>query len=233
MAPLILLVDDDHKTVNLIRLYLERDGYDVVCAHDGVAALDAARQHQPDLIVLDLMLPTIDGLDVCRVLRAESRVSIIMLTAKSTENDRVLGLDLGADDYLTKPFSPRELLARIRAVLRRTGDVHLPGEDDCVTHQDLAIDFRRRTVSVSDQEVHLTPKEYEILALMASEPGRAFSRAQLQDQAFGFDYDGLERTIDVHIMNLRKKIETDPSDPAHVLTVYGYGYKFAEDDDAS
>jgi len=233
MAPLILLIDDDHKTVNLIRLYLERDGYGVVCAHDGVAALDAARRHQPDLIVLDLMLPTIDGLDVCRVLRAESRVSIIMLTAKSTENDRVLGLDLGADDYLTKPFSPRELLARIRAVLRRTGDVQLPGEDDCVTHQDLVIDFRRRTVRVCDRDVHLTPKEYEILALMASEPGRAFSRAQLQDQAFGFDYDGLERTIDVHIMNLRKKIETDPSDPAHVLTVYGYGYKFAEDDDAS
>jgi len=233
MPPLILVVDDDHKTVNLVRLYLERDGYGVLTAHDGIAALDAARQHEPDLIVLDLMLPIIDGLDVCRVLRSESQVPIIMLTAKSTEGDRILGLDLGADDYLTKPFSPRELVARIRAVLRRTGNACLPGEEERVTHGDLVIDFRRRVVRVAGETVHLTPKEYDLLATMASEPGRAFSRAQLQDKGFGFDYEALERTVDVHVMNLRKKIEPDPSKPTHILTVYGYGYKFAEEDDAA
>lgn len=220
----ILLVDDDRKTVDLIKLYLDKDGYRVLVAYDGQQALQLARQRRPDLVILDLMLPGVDGLDVCRILRSESRVPIIMLTAKTTEDDKLLGLDLGADDYITKPFSPRELLARVRAVLRRLGEEE--SREVSVIHLGaLHIDFVRHEVRLQDDIIHLTPKEFKVLEIMAREPGRAFSRLELLEQAFGVDYEGLERTVDVHVMNLRKKIEPDVDHPIYVQTVYGIGYR--------
>lgn len=222
----ILIVDDDKKTVDLIRMYLEKDGYRVLAAQDGQQALLTARHKRPDLIILDLMLPTVDGLDVCRILRSESRVPIIMLTAKSTEHDKLVGLDLGADDYMTKPFSPRELLARVRAVLRRLSESGV-SEVDEVRFGDLLVNFVRHEVRLQGNFVHLTPKEFKVLEILIKEPGRAFSRLELLEQAFGFDYDGLERTVDVHVMNLRRKIEPNLEEPIYVQTVYGIGYKFA------
>ncbi len=222
----ILIVDDDKKTVDLIRMYLEKDGYRVLAAQDGQQALLTARHKRPDLIILDLMLPTVDGLDVCRILRSESRVPIIMLTAKSTEHDKLVGLDLGADDYMTKPFSPRELLARVRAVLRRLSESGA-SEVDEVRFGDLLVNFVRHEVRLQGNFVHLTPKEFKVLEILIKEPGRAFSRLELLEQAFGFDYDGLERTVDVHVMNLRRKIEPNLEEPIYVQTVYGIGYKFA------
>lgn len=227
MRPLVLVVDDDPKTVDLIGLYLGREGYQVLSAYDGRRALELARQRRPDLIVLDLMLPSVDGLDVCRILRAESRVPLIMLTARTTEADMLLGLDLGADDYMTKPFSPRELMARVRAVLRRA----VPAAEAppaTLRHGDLAINFVAREVRLAGDPVRLTPKEYGLLETMARAPGRAFSRADLLAQVFGPDYEGLDRTVDVHVMNLRRKIEPDPASPIYIQTVYGYGYRFGE-----
>ena len=232
MSNKILIVDDDRKTAELIRMYLEREGYAALLAHDGRQALELARQRSPDLIVLDLMLPLVEGLDVCRILRAESRVPIIMLTARTTEDDKLLGLDLGADDYVTKPFSPRELVARVRAVLRRGGPAQR-GEPAAARCGELVVDFVSRSVRLRGAPVHLTPKEFKLLELLAKHPGRAFSRLELLEQVFGYDYDGLERTVDVHLMNLRKKIERDPAQPTYVLTVYGHGYKFSEDHHAS
>jgi DNA-binding response OmpR family regulator len=229
----ILVVEDDVKTADLLRLYLEKDGYRVLTAHDGARGLELARNHVPDLIVLDLMLPKVDGLDLCRILRAEAgnhTPPIIMLTARSTEDDKLLGLDLGADDYLTKPFSPRELLARIRAVLRRAGaDEAGPAE---IQYRDLAVNFLSREVRVRGERVSLTPKEFKLLQVLIREPGRAFNRLELVERAFGLDYEGLERTVDVHLMNLRRKIEPDPAQPIYVQTVYGVGYKFGETHDA-
>jgi DNA-binding response OmpR family regulator len=227
MNPKILVVDDDKKTVDLVRLYLEKDGYRVLCAYDGQQALDLARHKQPDLLVVDLMLPKVDGLDLCRILRAETRVPIILLTARTTEDDKLLGLDLGADDYVTKPFSPRELLARIRAVLRRAGAEALAAPE-AARYRDLAVNFEARAVQVSGQPVRLTPKEYKLLEILMRKPNRAFTRLELLEGAFGFDYEGLERTVDVHLMNLRRKIEPDPAQPVYILTVYGVGYKFGE-----
>jgi DNA-binding response OmpR family regulator len=228
----ILIVDDDKKTVNLVKLYLEKDGYQVLTSYDGQQALELARQKQPDLVVLDLMLPEVDGLDVCRILRAESKIPIIMLTAKTTEQDKLLGLDLGADDYVTKPFSPRELMARVRAVLRRVGEEEYKGPPE-IRYGDLVVNFLRHEAWVRGEPVRLTPKEFKLLDLLIKEPGRAFTRLELLDRVFGFDYEGLERTVDVHVMNLRKKIESDPSRPIYIQTVYGVGYKFAEDIDVS
>ena len=222
----ILIVDDDKKTVDLIRMYLEKDGYRVLTANDGQQALLAARHKRPNLVILDLMLPTVDGLDVCRILRSESKVPIIMLTAKSTEHDKLVGLDLGADDYVTKPFSPRELLARVRAVLRRLSE-NEAREVDEVRFGDLLINFVRHEVRLRGELIRLTPKEFKVLEILIMEPGRAFSRLELLEQAFGYDYDGLERTVDVHVMNLRRKIEANLEQPIYVQTVYGIGYKFA------
>lgn len=223
----ILVVDDDRKTVDLIRLYLEREQHQVLLAYDGREALEVARQSSPSLIILDWMLPTVDGLDICRILRAESRVPIIMLTARSTEEDKLLGLDLGADDYVTKPFSPRELVARVRVVLRRvvSENESLP----TLRCGDLVIDLAAHEIWRGDEAVRLTPKEFKLLETLAREPGRAFSRGELVDRVFGLGYEGFERTIDVHLMNLRKKIETDPNRPLYLLTVYGVGYKFRRD----
>jgi DNA-binding response OmpR family regulator len=227
----VLMVDDDRKMVDLIRVYLERDGYQVMVAYDGKQALEIARRFHPGLIILDLMLPKVDGLDVCRILRAESRVPIIMLTARTTEEDKLTGLDLGADDYVVKPFSPRELMARIRAVLRRAFDESQAGPS-LLSAGDMAMDFLRREVTLSGKPVHLTPKEFRLLELLIRQPGRVFTRLDLLEDAFGYDYGGLERTVDVHIMNLRKKIEPDPDCPRYVQTVYGVGYRFAEQTDA-
>ncbi len=220
----ILVVDDDKKIVDLVTLYLKRDGYNVLKAYDGREALDVARRKQPDLIVLDLMLPELDGTDVCRLLRAESSVPIIMLTARSTDEDKLRGLDIGADDYVTKPFNPRELVARIRAVLRRIAPQEPPAADR--RFGDLVISFVRHEVRVGDRPVNLTPTEFRLLEAMAREPGRAFTRAELLDRVFGYDYDGIERTIDVHIMNLRRKIEPTPGQPRFIVTVPGVGYRF-------
>src|SRR5215212_5094387 len=222
----ILVVDDDKKTAELIRLYLEKDGYRVLLAGDGRLALDLARQRNPDLIVLDLMLPQVDGLDVCRILRAESRVPIIMLTARTTEDDKLLGLDLGADDYVTKPFSPREVVARVRAVLRRAEGAAADGSGPVLVRRgDLTVDFVRREARMGAAPLRLTPKEFKLLETLAKEPGRAFSRLDLLERVFGLDYEGLERTVDVHVMNLRKKIEPDPNRPRIVQTVFGIGYR--------
>lgn len=226
--PSILVVDDDRKTVDLIRLYLEKDGYRVLVAYDGRRAIDIARDRRPGLIILDLMLPKVDGLDVCRELRAETNVPIIMLTAKTTEDDKLVGLDLGADDYVTKPFSPRELVARVRAVLRRGMAEEMSGPEQ-ILYGDLEVDFIRHEARVGGSPVHLTPKEFTLLEIMIKQPGRVFSRLELLELAFGFDYQGFERTVDVHVMNLRKKIESDPTQPRYVQTVYGVGYKFEDE----
>ena len=221
----VLVVDDDVKTVELVKLYLNRDGYRVLTAYDGIEALRLAREGRLDLIVLDLMLPGIDGLEVCRTLRAESDVPIIMLTAKTTDHDKLTGLDLGADDYVTKPFSPRELAARIRTVLRR-----LPGERGPteIKHGELTVDFRKHEAYLDDRTLNLTEIEFKLLRVFAKEPGRVFSRAQLIEKALGYDFEGFDRTIDVHILNLRRKLEPDPSHPRYIKTVYGAGYKLSE-----
>jgi DNA-binding response OmpR family regulator len=221
----VLVVDDDAKTVELVRLYLNRDGYRVLTAYDGAEALRLARESHPDLIVLDLMLPGINGLEVCRTLRNESDVPIIMLTAKTTDQDKLTGLGLGADDYVTKPFSPRELVARVRAVLRR-----LPGErgPEKIEHGGLTLNFLKHEAFLADKPLNLTPVEFKLLRVLVKEPGRVFSRAQIIEKAFGHDFDGFDRTIDVHILNLRRKIEPDPHHPRYLKTVYGAGYKLLE-----
>jgi len=224
----VLVVDDDAKTVELVKLYLNRDGYKVLTAYNGTDALRLAREGHPDLIVLDLMLPGVDGLEVCRKLRGESEVPIIMLTAKVMEQDRIMGLDLGADDYVTKPFSPRELAARVRTVLRR-----LPGESiergpEELCYGELTVNFKKHEVSVAGRPVSLSPIEFKLLGVLAREPERVFSRAQLIEKALGYDFEGFDRTVDVHILNLRRKLEADPRHPRYVKTVYGAGYKFVE-----
>jgi len=221
----VLVVDDDVKTVELVKLYLNRDGYRVLTAYNGNEALKLARENQPDLIVLDLMLPGINGLEICRILRAESDVPIIMLTALTTDDDRLTGLDLGADDYVTKPFSPRELAARVRAVLRR-----LPGErgPEKIEHGELTVNFLKHEAFLEGKPLNLTPIEFKVLGALVKEPGRVFSRAQIIEKALGYDFDGFDRTIDVHILKLRRKLEPDSRHPRYIKTVYGAGYKLME-----
>jgi len=219
----VLVVDDDVKTVELVKLYLERGGYEVLTAYDGIEALRLARESCPDLIVLDLMLPDIDGLEVCRSIRHESDVPIIMLTARTTDQDKLTGLGLGADDYVTKPFSPKVLAARVRTVLRR-----LPGErgPEEINRGELSMNFTTHEAWFSGRPLNLTTVEFKLLGVLAKEPGRVFSRASLIEEALGYDFEGFDRTIDVHILNLRRKMEPDPSHPRYIKTVYGIGYKF-------
>jgi len=224
----VLVIDDDVKTVELVKLYLNRDGYRVLTAFDGVEALRLARESHPDLIVLDLMLPGLDGLEVCRTLRVESDVPIIMLTAKTTEQDRLTGLDLGADDYMTKPFSPRELAARVRVVLRRLPEEALRRGLEEIKHSELTVNFLKHEASLAGKSLNLTVVEFKLLGVLIKEPGKVFSRAQLIEKALGYDFEGLDRTIDVHILNLRRKLEPDPSHPRYIKTVYGAGYKLSE-----
>jgi DNA-binding response OmpR family regulator len=219
----VLVVDDDVKTVELVKLYLDRDGYQVLTAYNGVEALRVAREGYPDLIVLDLMLPDIDGLEICRTLRRESDIPIIMLTARTTDRDKLAGLDLGADDYVTKPFSPKELAARVRAVLRR-----LPGErgPEEIEAGKLSMNFATHEARFDGRPLNLTTVEFKLLGILAKEPGRVHSRTSLIEEALGYDFEGFDRTIDVHILNLRRKVEPDPSHPRYIRTVYGIGYKF-------
>jgi len=223
----ILIAEDDRKQADLIRVYLERDGHSVLVVSDGIRAVEQARAHRPDLLILDLLLPGMDGLDVCRIVRAESQTPILLVTARSTEEDKLRGLDLGADDYVTKPFSPRELAARVRALLRRSGAM-ASDPAGVRTIGDLEIDVARFVVRVRGAAVPLTAKEFGILEVLATEPGRVFTRAQIIDRAFGFDHFVLERTVDAHVMNLRRKIEPEPAEPRYVQTVYGRGYRLAE-----
>ncbi|TEU18665.1 MAG: response regulator transcription factor [Dehalococcoidia bacterium] len=219
----VLIVDDDIKTVELVKLYLTRDGYQVLTAYDGIEALRLARESRPDLIVLDLMLPDIDGLEVCRILRHESDVPIIMLTARSTDQDKLTGLGLGADDYVTKPFSPKELAARVQAVLRRLPRERGPEE---IKIGELSMNFTKHEAWFAGKLLDLTSVEFKLLGVLAREPGRVCSRTSLIEEALGYDFEGFDRTIDVHILNLRRKLELDPSHPRYIKTVYGVGYKF-------
>jgi DNA-binding response OmpR family regulator len=226
----ILVVDDERRIVDIVRAYLERDGYRVLAAHDGRSALDLARREHPDLIILDLMLPEISGWDVCRTLRKESDIPIIMLTARDETSDKIVGLELGADDYISKPFDPKELVVRVKAVLRRYRGGTEPRS--LLRSGDLSMDLERRMVRLSDRDVELTATEFELLKALMESPGRVFSRMQLLDRVQGEAYEGYERTIDSHVKNLRKKIEPDPEHPSYVITVYGVGYKLGEGRDA-
>lgn len=226
MPKKILIVDDEPQIVEICRDYLKAAGYETVTASNGVQGVSLARREKPDLIVLDLMMPEMDGLDVCRAIRHESDVPIIMLTARVEETDKLIGLELGADDYITKPFSPRELVARVRTVLRRAEGSSSPAE--MIRAADLTLDRNRYVAALPTGEVSLTPTEFEILAALASQPGRIFSRGQLLMAARGVAFESYERAIDSHIRNLRRKIEPDDREPRYIVTVHGVGYKFAE-----
>jgi DNA-binding response OmpR family regulator len=223
----ILVVDDEPRIVQLVRDYLEHGGFTVLVASDGAAALRTARTGRPDLVVLDLALPGLDGLDVTRALRRDGEVPIIMLTARTEESDKLVGLELGADDYLTKPFSPKELVARVRAVLRRAEGLHSP-TDIVRVGSDVELDMPRMDARFGGRRVDLTKTEFQLLATMARQPGRVFTRAQLLDAVRGVAFESYERAIDAHIKNIRKKIELDPRKPRYLLTVFGVGYRFAE-----
>ena len=225
----ILVVDDEPAIVKLARDYLEHAGYAVLTAADGTAALAVIRQRHPDLIVLDLGLPGTDGLDVTREVRRDSTTAIVMLTARDDELDKLLGLELGADDYLTKPFSPRELVARVRAVLRRAEPQIAPS--DVIRAADLTLDVPRMRAEVAGRVLDLTPTEFGLLATLAARPGRIFTRSQLLDALRGVAFESYERAIDTHVKNLRRKLEPDPRAPRYILTVYGVGYRFADDRD--
>jgi two-component system alkaline phosphatase synthesis response regulator PhoP len=222
----ILVVDDDTKTVDLVKLYLERDGHSVLTAYDGLTALQTFREQQPHLVVLDVMLPGLNGVEVCRTLRSESDVPIIMLTARTRDEDKLSGLDTGADDYVTKPFSPGELAARVRAVFRRLPAERGPAE---IRHKAFYLNFPKREVTLNDKKLALTSVEFKILAAFLREPGRVFDRMEIIDKAFGYDFESFDRAIDVHIYNLRRKIEPDPKHPRYIKTVYGAGYKLSEE----
>ena len=223
----VLVVDDEPKIVQLARDYLERAGFTVASASDGREALAVFRSQTPELVVLDLGLPVVDGLDVARAIRKSSNIPIVMLTARGDESDRIAGLELGADDYITKPFSPKELVARVRAVLRRTDMTGMPAETLHVG--DVTIDVPRMSVQVSDRDVELTPTEFQLLLTMARAPGRVFTRAQLLDAVHGVAFESYERAIDAHVKNIRRKLETDPREPRYLLTVHGVGYRFADE----
>lgn len=225
MAKKILVVDDKADLRTLLKSYLTQEGFEVLTAGDGQEALFVARQGKPDLIILDLMMPEMGGYDFMRIYRRSSDVPVIILTAKLEENDKVLGLELGADDYVTKPFSPRELTARVRAVLRRMEKQ--PIDQDVLRQGEIMLDRAGRITTVSGKTVDLTPSEFDLLDSLMAAPGRVFSRLELLDRLQGTAYEGYERTIDVHIRNLRTKIEPDPSNPRYIETIYGAGYRFS------
>jgi DNA-binding response OmpR family regulator len=226
MSKHILIVDDEPRIVEIARDYLERAGFRVTAAANGADALSIARAKRPDLIVLDLGLPGMDGFDITRALRKQSNVPIIMLTARVDESDKLIGLELGADDYVTKPFSPKELVARVRAVFRRIDAA--PERGEVIRAGDVTLDKPRMQASVGDHSIELTSTEFELLATLASQPGRVFTRVQLLDAIRGVEVESFDRAIDTHIKNVRRKLEPDPRNPRYVLTVYGVGYKFAD-----
>ena len=226
----ILVVDDEFKIVQIARDYLEHAGFSVLTAGDGKSALSAARSAKPDLVILDLGLPEMDGLDVARALRKDSDVPIIMLTARGEETDKLVGLELGADDYITKPFSPKELVARVRTLLRRLDAARANASAEIIRAADLTLDVprMRATLGAEAREVDLTATEFQLLAVLAREPGRIFTRSQLLDAVHGIAFESYERAIDAHIKNIRRKIEPNPRQPRYILMVYGVGYKFAD-----
>lgn len=224
----ILVVDDEPKITQLVRDYLERAGFSVLIAHDGKLALSLAKTEKPDAVILDLGLPRLDGLDFTREFRKTSNAPIIMLTARSEESDKLIGLELGADDYMTKPFSPKELVARVRVVFRRIENATSTGSE-MIRVADLTLDVPRMRVTAENREIEeLTPTEFDLLATLARQPGRIFTRAQLLDAIHGVAFESYERAIDAHIKNIRRKIEIKTSEPKYILTVYGVGYKFAD-----
>ncbi|MFL5684983.1 MAG: response regulator [Chloroflexota bacterium] len=227
MSRTILVVDDEPRIVELARDYLEHAGFRVITADDGRRAVEAARRERPDLVVLDLGLPGLDGLEVTRDLRRDGSIPIVMVTARDDELDKLLGLELGADDYLTKPFSPRELVARVKAVLRRTD--RPPDPSDVIRVGELQLDVPKMRTEVAGRSIDLTPTEFTLLATLAQQPGRIFTRSQLLDALHGVAFESYERAIDSHIKNLRRKLEPDPRQPRFVLTVYGVGYRLADD----
>lgn len=220
----ILVVDDEPQIVKVLQAYLEKDGFQVLTAFDGLAALKTIEREKFDFIILDLNLPGMDGLDVCREVRRDSNVPILMLTARVEEVDKLIGLELGADDYVVKPFSPREVVARIRTIMRRTNPANMKGE--IIRAGNLVIDLEQHTVQLEDKQIDLTPTEFEILVTLARNPRRVFSRLQIMEQAQGDAFEGYERTIDAHIKNLRLKLEPNPKQPVYIQTVFGLGYKF-------
>jgi len=222
----ILVVDDEPQIVKLVRDYLEQAGFTVLIAADGPTAIRTASTQHPDLIVLDLGLPGIDGLDVTRSLRRNGSVPIIMLTARTDESDKLVGLELGADDYLTKPFSPKELVARVRSVLRRSEAARTPG--DVIRVDDVELNVPSMALTIAGRPVELTQTEFQLLTTLARQPGRVFSRAQLLNAVHGVAFDSYERAIDAHVKNLRRKIEPDPHNPRYLLTVFGVGYRFLD-----
>ena len=224
----VLVVDDEPMIVQLARDYLERAGFTVLTAGDGRTALASVRAEKPDLIVLDLGLPDMDGLDVTRAVRAQSTLPIVVLTARGEESDKLVGLELGADDYMVKPFSPKELVARVRAVLRRFDSAGVSAGAETLRVGELTLDIPRMRATIGERAVELTPTEFQLLAKLAREPGRIFTRAQLLDAVRGVAFESYERAIDAHIKNIRHKIEPDPHAPRYVLSVYGVGYKFAD-----
>ncbi len=228
MTNTVLLVEDDPHTVEVVSLYLRRDGHVVLSARDGLAGIQLFRESQPDLVLLDLMLPGVDGLEVCRTLRAESNVPIVMLTARVEEEDRVAGLELGADDYVTKPFSLRELSARIRAVLRRTSQDAAERSPATLTHGEITLDAQNRTAAVGTAALRLTPTEFRLLTLLLREPGKVFTRDQIIDRVFGYDFDGFDRTVDSHVSSLRRKLDAAAGGRRYIHTVYGVGYRLSD-----
>ena len=228
-AQKIMICDDQIMIHETLGMYLENEGYEHVSAMDGEEALQKFETEKPDLIILDIMMPKLSGMDVCRKLREKSRVPIIMLTAKGEEIDRILGLELGADDYIVKPFSPREVVARIKAVLRRTTEQQQSHDDGCVTHQELTIDIKSYTVTLRGKNIICTPKEIEILYMLASNPGQVFTREQLLNRVWGYDFAGETRTVDTHIKRIRAKLDNTGLNWS-IKTIYGVGYKFEVED---
>lgn len=227
-ARTVLVVEDDKTLIDVLKYNLDKEGYHVITALDGSEALEFARKHSPNLVILDIMLPKLDGFEVCRILRKEMSVPILMLTAKNSEIDKVVGLEIGADDYVTKPFSMRELIARIRAMFRRADiapEAKTTDETSVIQIRDLSIDVARRLVKIGDTPINLTPKEFDLLAYLAMNKGIVSNREQLLEKVWGYDYPGDTRTVDVHIRWLREKIETIPGKPRYIATVRGVGYK--------
>lgn len=225
----VLIVDDDAKLVQLLKTYFDKEGFITYTANDGLVALQEVRQRKPDIMILDLMLPGMDGWDVCRKIRRDNDLPIIMLTARDEESDRLVGLEIGADDYVSKPFSPKEVVARAKVILRRTHREVV--QQKLIKAGGLTIDLERHQVLDGNQLVDLTPTEFKLLEVLASNTGKVFSRLQIVEQTQGYTFEGYERTIDAHIKNLRRKLENNPKEPKYILTVYGIGYKFAGDGD--
>ncbi len=228
MPSTVLIVEDDPHALELVRLYLGRDGHQVLVAMNGIEGLRLAREAAPDLIVLDLMLPGIDGTEVCRQVRQESNVPIIMVTARVEEEDRLMGLEMGADDYITKPFSPRELAARVRVVLRRTAREQSERTQEELKQGPFTVNIPHGTVHRDSTAIRLTPTEFRLLVLLMGDPGRIFSRELIIDRVFGYDFDGFDRTVEAHVSSLRRKLDSMPGEPRFIHTVYGLGYKFGD-----